>query len=136
MYIKPTISGYTSSGEQVARRQLFLILVQPMSGSELEHSPMRAIVRKVALHQFGPWMMGFARVKGERITISGAYGSDGLPCSVSDRVYDEAINLPQYLIDAWNKGGGWNSAGSEAESMRKWALENLETLYKPGGKYV
>ena len=26
---------------------------------------------------------------------------------------------------AWNSGGGWNSAGSEAPAMREWAKQNL-----------
>lgn len=128
MFIKPTISGYDSSGQQVARRQLFLMLVQDKDQPCCAANT-RAIVRKVALQQFGNFMMGFARIKGELLTISGSYGADGLPMSVSSKVFNEAIPLPAELYDAWNKGGGWNGAGSEADAMRKWAIENLSQLY-------
>lgn len=156
MYIEKTLCGYDSSGQQIARRALFLMLVQPKTESTLVDNklqykvdtgeicssitgdpefPIRAIVRKVALQQFGHFMMGNARVKGKVLTISGSYGSDGLPMSVSMQVYNEAIPLPKYLIEAWNKGGGWNSCGSEASEMRKWAIDNLDKLYRvKGGK--
>ena len=127
MYIKHTISGYDRSGEQIARRQLFLILLQR---DDLKDNAIRAIVRKVAMRQFGQFMMGFARVKGERITLSGSYGSDGLPKTVSDKVFNEGFPLPDDLRERWNKGGGWNGAGSEANAMREWALANLDKLYR------
>lgn len=143
MFIETTTGGYyDSSGEQHVRRALFLILVQrdyfkDADGNYLSpsdrpdgYTDIRAIVRKVALHQFGHWMMGSARVKGERISISGAYGSDGNTCTVSEKVFQEAVPLPAELYDAWNKGEGWNSAGSEAPLMRTWATENLDTLYR------
>jgi len=78
--------------------------------------------------QFGQFMMGFARVHGHRITLSGSYGSDGLTCNVLDAVYNAGVELPAELRDAWNSGGGWNSAGSEAPKMRQWALANLAAL--------
>lgn len=87
--------------------------------------PIRAIVRYVRMRQMGHWMMGSARIGTERITLSGSYGSDGLPTSVSDSAYESGVELPQYLYDAWNKGGGWNSAGSEAGMMREWALSRF-----------
>jgi hypothetical protein len=40
-------------------------------------------------------------------------------------VYEKATPVPQELIDAWNKGGGWNSAGSEAPSMAEWAVKTF-----------
>jgi len=92
--------------------------------------PIRAIVRHTSLSQLGQFMMGFARVHGERITLSGSYGSDGLPSNVSDAVYERGLELPQELREAWNNGGGWNSAGSEASAMRTWALKNLAELRK------
>lgn len=83
--------------------------------------PMRAIVRYTRMRQFGQFMMGFARIHGHRLTLSGSYGSDGLPCSVPDEIYAQGIEVPRELVDAWNHGGGWNGAGSEADAMRKWA---------------
>jgi hypothetical protein len=126
MYIEPTRSYY-DHGEQRAARALFLLLIQPDGGN----APIKAIVRNVALQQFGNFMMGRARAYGHSITVSGSYGGDGLPCSVPQAVYDRArLTLPTELVEAWNKGGGWNSAGSEAQAMRQWAIENLTELRK------
>jgi hypothetical protein len=90
--------------------------------------PLRAVVRHVAMKQVGHFMMGYARIKGVTVTLSGSYGGDGLPTSVSDKVYESGVELPQYLYDAWAKGNGWNNAGDEAPLMREWALENLKAL--------
>ncbi len=85
-------------------------------------TPLHAIVRYVRMRQCGAWMMGSAMVGKHRLGLSGSYGSDGLPKSVPDEVYEAGVELPQELYDAWNKGGGWNGAGSEATAMRAWAL--------------
>lgn len=95
--------------------------------------PLRAIVRYVRMRQVGHWMMGSARIGSHRITLSGSYGSDGLPTTVPDSVYKLGVPLPQELYDAWSNGGGWNCAGSEAEAMRKWALS---ALVPPKGFHV
>jgi hypothetical protein len=121
VYIEPTRTGYDGT-EQVARRARFLILVQPESNGPLK---LRAFVRKVALRQCGHFMMGRARIFGRTYVISGAYGSDGLPLTVPDEVYNHAVPVPAELQEAWNQGGGWNSAGSEAPAIRAWALETF-----------
>ena len=134
MYIENTLSYCDNGGEQRARRARFLILMQPPSEwiDGKYHSgadkPIKAIVRKVALRQFGHFMMGVARAFGQSITISGAYGSDGLPCNVPEAIYERGLELPSALVELWNNGGGWNSCGSEATAMRKWALENIAML--------
>lgn len=87
--------------------------------------PLRAIVRYVRMRQCGQFMMGSARVGKHNLILSGSYGGDGLPKSVPDEVYEAGVELPQELYDAWNNGGGWNSAGSEAPAMRAWALANF-----------
>lgn len=123
MYL--TNDGYTHyrDGSQCRSRGLFLILVQLADGPA--SGEIRGIVRKVAMKQLGNFMMGRARVKGETVILSGAYGGDGLPCGVSANVFSAGVKLPDELRDAWNKGGGWNSAGSEADAMRAWALREL-----------
>jgi hypothetical protein len=130
VYIDPTQGGiYYRGTEQHARRAPFLILVVPdgAKGSCVDGPyPLRALVRKVALSQCGAWMMGSARAFGHRILISGAYGSDGLPRSVPMEVYEKATDVPLELRRAWNDGGGWNDAGSEAPSMRNWAMSLLK----------
>lgn len=94
----------------------------------------RALVRRVALHQLGHFMMGQVTILGHDIPISGTYGSDGLPRSVPQEVFDIAVPIPQELHDAWNKGGGWNSAGSEAQAMVDWARVNLDKLNPRKGR--
>jgi len=106
------------------------MLVQP-EGIQGSSAPIKAVVRKVALRQLGHWMMGKARIYGHNFTVSGAYGGDGLTMDVPQEVYDRLqVELPDSLVEAWNKGGGWNSAGSEAPMIREWALENLDRLRK------
>lgn len=131
MYLKSDgFSGYDRHGQQVRQRGLFLMLIQP-PGVEGCDAPIKACVRKVALHQAGHWMMGTARIYDQSYTVSGSYGADGLTMSVPQEVYDRLpVTLPDDLRDAWNKGGGHNSAGGEAQQMREWALENLEALRK------
>ena len=124
MYITNEGHGYYRGTEQHHSRAPFLILVQP-PGIPGSKEPIRAIVRKVALHQFGHWMMGSARAFGHKIPISGAYGADGLVREVPQEVYDRAIPVPIELVEAWNKGGGWNSCGSEGPAMREWAVQTF-----------
>ena len=134
MFIKPTRSYYTYDGSQHASRQWFLILLQPPLFTE-EKLPIRAVVRKVALSQLGHFMMGIARIKGHSIVCSGSYGGDGLPkiCPTME-IYNTGIVLPDDLVKAWNTGGGWNSAGSEASAMRQWAIANFAQLAPKGAR--
>ena len=134
MYIKNTRSYYESDGTQHAGRQWFLILVQD-ENEKCGPDNMRAIVRKVALEQCGHFMMGYARAFGHKLILSGSYGSDGLPKSVPSDVFDRAVPLPSELYDAWNHGGGWNSAGNEAKDMRQWAIDNFEQLAPNGAEF-
>ena len=132
MFITSKYSGYNRHGEQIASG-LFLILAEPKNDSGRYPSksinyPIRAIVRHTSMRQLGHFMMGFARVLGHRITLSGSYGANGLVCTVPDAVYDAGVELPGELREAWNTGNGWNSAGSEAPAIRKWALANLAAL--------
>lgn len=124
MYLTNQGCTYYRGTEQCHSKAPFLILVQDKD-QEIGPNNFRALVRKVALQQLGHWMMGTARIKNQSITISGAYGSDGLPVSVSREIYDMGIGVPKYLYDLWNKGGGWNSTGYEADAMRGWAVKTF-----------
>lgn len=131
MYIKPTYSYYRGS-EQCATRAPFLLLLQLDKGSGsitccAENA--YAVVRKVALRQCGHWMMGRANLGGKWVTVSGAYGNDGLMMTV-ETLPKDAVRLPLDLYEKWNKGGGHNSAGSEASAMRAWALETFKEACK------
>jgi hypothetical protein len=97
-------------------------LVQPKNDAK---APIRALVRFTSMRQLGHFMMGQCTAFGHRIGLSGSYGNDGLPCDVPQSVYDHAIEVPAELIAAWNTGGGWNGAGSEASAMRDWATRTF-----------
>ena len=128
MYLKSNGSYYKGTS-QCTRKAPFLILMDDPSKKELGcfKGHMRGIVRIVAMEQCGNFMMGRARIKGHTIILSGSYGGDGLPVyKVPQEVYDAGIDIPDELFDAWNKGGGWNSAGSEGLAMRKWAIETFK----------
>lgn len=121
MYLKSG-GGYYRGTEQCTRRGPFLILLQLELGSI---GDIYACARKVALRQLGQFMMGRANIGGRYRGISGSYGHDGLPITI-DVLPKDAVKLPQELYDAWNKGGGWNGAGSEASAMRDWAIKTFK----------
>jgi len=130
MYLTNEGHTYYRGTEQCHTKAPFLLLIQDKD-TDLGSKNLRALVRKVALQQFGHWMIGTARIKNQSMVVSGAYGSDGLPMSVSKEIYDLGVPVPQDLYDLWNKGGGWNSCGSEATAMREWARK---TFNVQGGK--
>jgi hypothetical protein len=104
---------------------MFLILADC---ADHDREPFRAFLRPVTLKQIGHFMMGRARIGGEWVTISGAYGNDGLPKHLPHGVWEIGVPLPPSLFDAWNTGNGWNDAGSEAAAMQSWATKNLRQL--------
>lgn len=121
---------YAADGSQRRSGGLFLMLVQPVGVAGCA-APIKACVRRVALQQCGCWMLGRVKLYGESCSVSGAYGADGLTMGVSQVVYDRLpVALPLDLVEAWNKGEGWNSAGREGPAIRAWALENLDSLRK------
>ena len=79
---------YARSGEQKAKGRFLAVF----SGTETYPEPhpetgrqlpiLYAVVRSVTLIQCGHWMMGYLRLAGARVTVSGAYGGDGLPMDV------------------------------------------------------
>lgn len=128
MYITSNRSqtGHTAGGQQRAGG-LFLILFSPTGSREL-----RGVVRSVQLRQLGHFMMGGAKVGGHDVTVSGAYGHDGLPLDPRDfpGIWDRLVPLPETLVDAFWSGGGHNSSGNEEGAMRRWANANLVELQK------
>ena len=125
MYITHEGHTYYAGSEQRHTKAPFLIIVQHKN-KPLGSDNFRALVRKVALRQFGHWMMGNAKVKGHSITLSGSYGGDGLPVTIEhDEIYDVAIPIPRELYNKWNNGKGWNSCGNEASDMKEWAVKTF-----------
>jgi hypothetical protein len=119
MFLNFKRSGYDRDGQQVASGR-FLLLVQP---TDDDNAPIRALVRFTSMRQLGQFMMGHCTVFGQRVSLSGSYGNDGLPCHVSRTAYDQAVEVPAELIAAWNTGGGHNGVGSEASAMLEWAAK-------------
>ena len=121
---------YYAGTEQRHSRGNFLLLLslKPYNPDHDFMTETRAVVRKVALAQCGHWMLGTARIAGKSYTVSGAYGAAGLTLDVDQKAYDLGVPVPRELMELWSKGGGWNSAGSEAPSLREWALNNLTKL--------
>jgi hypothetical protein len=103
MYItKDDHFGYIRGTAQCVTRGRFLLLLQPnqyKDGTWWEGrvGPTKwldiaatctpentyAVVRRVALSQCGHFMMGTANLCGRWVSVSGAYGSDGLPMSLA-----------------------------------------------------
>lgn len=125
MFITNKRSGYDRLGEQVASG-LFLVLMTCSEAAgtlDAGRLKIRGIVRHVSYHQLGQFMMGRVRIAGHSITLSGAYGGDGLTRDVPEAVFMKGTPLPDELYDAWKNGGGWNSSGSEGPAMHAWALD-------------
>jgi hypothetical protein len=124
MYIKSTRTYYRGT-IQCAARAPFLLLLQPTRatiGETCAAANTYAVVRKVALEQCGHFMMGACNIGGNWRSVSGAYGNDGMPMEVQELPAD-AVQLPAELYEQWNKGGGHNSAGNEADALRAWAIK-------------
>ena len=93
-------------------------------------SALYAIARRVRLSQLGHFMMGSVRIVDSIITVSGAYGHDGLPCSMNEltpRARAKLTRVPDELaVKFWNSGGH-NSSGSEGLAMAAWGRKTLGT---------
>jgi hypothetical protein len=122
---------YSRSGQHASGS--FLMLFNRDPGGEV-----RALVRHVRMDQLGQFMMSSVVVDGVRITLSGCYGSDGLPIGVDHPkpcrwdpkalLWDRLHVLPEHLTKALWSGKGWNSCGEEGPAIRKWASENCTHL--------
>jgi hypothetical protein len=79
-------------------------------------------------------MMGSAVVGQNKITLSGCYGSDGLPDDPDPYpgLWEKFMPLPAELVDKFWKGGGHNTCGSEGPDVHAWAVANEKALRKAG----
>lgn len=100
-----------------------------------------ACVRHVSLRQLGQFMTGRAKIAGQSITVSGAYGADGLPRDYESLTVEARMKLTVVPADVaseywagdgayWGSRDGHNGAGREVETMRAWALQ----AFKGGAK--
>jgi hypothetical protein len=153
MFITVSKSGFNKDDEQFTHGYFLMIFQDPKGdtttytnekdGSVRPVPELRALVRFVRMSPLGNWMMARVKVKDTTISLSGGYGSDGLPINLHGGVGQkgQAIYLPDqiHLWDSlhvipkslqnefWN-GGGHNCVGKEALNFRKWALDNLTVL--------
>lgn len=83
MFIRSDRYGYIGTGQYASG--LFLAVFCNANAPKLPngYKPLRAIVRKVALHQLGHFMMGRLTLMGHPFSLSGTYGSDGLPIEIT-----------------------------------------------------
>jgi hypothetical protein len=130
MFIRPTKRWYgRRDGDQHAKG-LYMLVACDRPGGEL-----RAIVRSVQMDQCGHFMMGHFKVTGyAKITVSGGFGSDGLPKSKDDvgALWDRMIQIPQDIANAyWKDSSGHNEVGNKAPDFAEWANVNFKTLTKP-----
>lgn len=118
-----TRGGIRHDGAQWCHGYFLALVLLPDMKCTAEN--MRAIVGYARFAQRGHFMNGYFYVGKHKMWMEGAYGANGLPRDVSEEVYALATPVPRDLFDLWNKGGGHNSAGSEAQAMADWALPDL-----------
>lgn len=120
--------------DEASKVPKFYLKYCPVHGSEYKHMPselsrvLYACVRHVSLRQFGHFMMGTARIAGQSVTVSGSYGSDGLPMDyekLTPLARAKLVRVPDELTEQFWAGGGHNCAGEEAPAIRQWALETF-----------
>ena len=125
MFINQPRTWYSKDGDLLSCTALYLVLFSDADNN------ISAAVRQATLKPFGPWMAGQVRLAGAPVTVSGAYGGDGLPrdlLTLSEAQRALLTPIPPDLAITFWQGGGWNSAGREAPAMREWALANIEQL--------
>jgi hypothetical protein len=139
MFLSTRNAGYRYAyGEQFHSGKFLLIFCSnpykwaEETGRHYSEAPdtrkLYATVRQVTLAQLGCWMMGKARIGDATLTVSGAYGADGLPMdleTVPPKMRPTLVELPPDLQTAFWKQGGWNDAGGEAPAMREWAKKTF-----------
>jgi hypothetical protein len=81
MYIGGKNSGYTYyvGSEQHHSRGSYLVLTSTREKDVNGFETLYGAIRLVALRQLGHFMMGSLRIGGHVVSVSGPYGSDGLP---------------------------------------------------------
>jgi hypothetical protein len=150
MFLSNTRRGYKQrSGDQFCHGLFLMVFSHPTT---TESRPeLRALVRHAKMTQCGHWMMADVKIGGYELTLSGTYGSDGLPmrldrhsidvvdgkarfASFTDEeklaLWEHLVPIPAELQTAFWEGGGHNTSGKEGPLLKKWAEENLKLLRK------
>lgn len=113
--------SYVDEQEPTGRRNVYGKCVD--RDAHIPNDKLWGCVRFVRMTQCGQFMMGTAQVGSERITLSGPYGSDGLPKDwkrLSPAMRARFIPLTDAEAQAyWHpETPGWNSTGSEKDAMQ------------------
>ena len=125
MFINQPRTRYSKGGDLLSCTALYLLLLSDADNN------LFAAVRKATLKPFGPWMAGHIVLAGAPVTVSGAFGGEGLPrdlLTLSEAQRALLTPIPPDLAETFWQGGGWNSAGREASSMREWALAKVPAM--------
>jgi hypothetical protein len=136
VFVKLKRHGYCRSGQQVASGQFLCVfnhIELYKEQSKEDRDKLYACVRFCSMRQCGQWMMGFVRIGSQKLTVSGTYGSDGLPMELGKVLPENRkylVEVPKELQDKFWAGGGWNSAGSEGPDMYEFG----KTLLTKGKK--
>lgn len=85
MFITTSRSGYLGNDQYASG--YFLIVFSNDLAPKLPNGrkALRCLIRKVALRQFGHFMMSSVTLLGVRFSLSGCYGADGLTVDVATR---------------------------------------------------
>lgn len=132
MFTEIKRKGYDRHGQQFTSGRFLVLFSEYVSPSDEPDEEKRkarsrklfGVVRFVALHQFGHFMMGEVRLGNQKFTASGTYGGDGIPMELNKLAEQQRAYLtevPQELADLYWSGKGHNGPGHEATKMREWA---------------
>lgn len=127
MYVTNIGHTYYDGGGQRHTRAPYAILASD------DDNNLYACVRQVALRQVGHFMMGSARIGGQSVTVSGLFGSDGLPLTI-DRDIDRAtverlfVRVPDAIASLYWSYDGYHRGESYDPAIRKY----LRGLWRHG----
>jgi hypothetical protein len=149
MFLTNRRSGFDRGGQQVASGLFFIMFSNP--DRTKGQRELRGCVRFVSMEQLGHFMMGHVRIGGYSLTLSGSYGSDGLPFDLGRyfvglvdgeakfadftpeqkaAIWEQLTPLPPELAETYWKSDGHNDAGTAGPALRKWAKENMAAMRK------
>lgn len=130
MFLTNKYSGYTRDGAQFAQGYFLILATNEEEPPYQLRPPLLYCIRFVRYTQCGHFMMGYARIAGQSVILSGPYGSDSLPVDLGlNKASDRSGKLhplseatiakfkpvPQEIADLY-----WSQQHDEnAEAIRK-----------------
>lgn len=138
MYVGQSYTYYSGSEQRASRGDFLMIATFDTDVDYQEiceecgehHKVLFACVRKVAMGQFGHFMMGTARVGGQSLTVSGPIGHDGLPMAPwntrnlsDDMIARYFVKVPVNVAHAYWTAHGWNDCGEATPVLRSYGRQ-------------